>query len=150
MTLETDAQDFITHWEGDVLTVYKDIGGRLTVGRGHLITDDDNLEFGEIISQEESDDFFADDFQNTLHALDDLVTVELSDSQSVALLDFIFNLGAENLKTSTLLAKLNQSDYHNASLEFPKWDHCNHIVSEGLLNRRLAEQKLFTSTLDNS
>jgi len=150
MTLETDAQAFIKKWEGCNLTVYKDIGGRLTVGIGHLLTPDDDLALGDTTTQAEADEYFDDDFSDALDALDSLVTAPLTDNQTIALLSFVFNLGAEALKTSTLLKLLNQSDYHGAALQFAFWNHCNHVVDKGLTNRRLAEQKLFTSTLDNT
>jgi lysozyme len=48
--------------------------------------------------------------------------VELTVDQKVALLDFIYNVGSGNFRSSTLLKKLNAGDYAGAAAEFDKWD----------------------------
>ncbi len=42
-----------------------------------------------------------------------------------------------------MLKLLNAGDYSGAANEFPKWDHINGVISQGLLNRRLRERALF-------
>jgi len=73
------------------------------------------------------------------------VQVPLSDNQRAALADFIYNLGSGNFRSSTLLRKLNAGDYAGAAPEFDKWDHAGGKELAGLLRRREAETKLFTS-----
>jgi len=60
-----------------------------------------------------------------------------------ALVDFAYNLGAQALRTSTLLAKLNAGDITGAASEFDKWVHCNSKVLDGLVARRADEKRLF-------
>lgn len=75
------------------------------------------------------------------------VTVKLNQNQYDSILSFTFNLGAANLKKSTLLRLLNSGDYLGAAQQFPRWDmvRINDVLtpSEGLRRRRLAEQAMF-------
>ena len=73
------------------------------------------------------------------------VQVTLNDQQTAALEDFIYNLGAGNFRSSTLLRKLNAGDYDGAAAEFDKWDRAGGQVLAGLLRRRQAETDLFQS-----
>ena len=69
----------------------------------------------------------------------------VNQDQFDALCDFCYNCGAQNLKSSTLLTKVNAGDFNGAALEFGKWTHANGVVMLGLVNRREAERKLFCS-----
>ena len=60
-----------------------------------------------------------------------------------ALVDFIFNLGAGNFRSSTMLKLLNAGNYHAAAGEFEKWDRCGGVELAGLLRRRQAEEAEF-------
>jgi lysozyme len=72
-----------------------------------------------------------------------VVKVPLNQGQFDALVSFVYNLGPSAFDNSTLLKKLNASDYSGASAEFSKWDHDDGKVVIGLERRRLAEQALF-------
>ena len=72
--------------------------------------------------------------------------VPLSDNQFGALVSFTFNLGINNLRSSTLLRKLNQSDYAGAADEFPRWVRADGKVLPGLVKRREAERQFFLKT----
>ena len=58
-------------------------------------------------------------------------------------MDFAYNAGAQNLRTSTLLKKLNAGDYSGASAEFSKWVNGGGKKLPGLVKRREAERQLF-------
>jgi lysozyme len=62
-----------------------------------------------------------------------------------ALVDFVFNLGTTAFAGSTLLRDLNASNLAGAAAQFQNWDHAGGRVLAGLLQRRLAEAKLFQS-----
>lgn len=72
-----------------------------------------------------------------------VVTAPVNDNQFGALVSFTFNLGIGNLRSSTLLKKLNAGDYAGAAAEFPRWNKANGQVLPGLVKRRAAEQQLF-------
>ena len=55
----------------------------------------------------------------------------------------MFNLGATNFESSTLLKLLNEGDYAGAAYQFVRWDHCNGEENVGLLARRQAETAEF-------
>jgi lysozyme len=71
------------------------------------------------------------------------VTVSLNQNQFDALVDFAYNAGAQNLRTSTLLKLLNQSLYDKAAAEFDKWVYGGGKKLGGLVKRRALERKLF-------
>ena len=73
------------------------------------------------------------------------VKVSINQNQFDALVDFAYNAGIGNLKTSTLLKKVNASDFVGAANEFGKWVHGGGVVLPGLVNRRHEEADLFRS-----
>ena len=58
-------------------------------------------------------------------------------------MDFAYNAGARNLKSSTLLKLLNQGDYQKASSDFDKWVYGGDKKLGGLVTRRGLERELF-------
>jgi lysozyme len=73
------------------------------------------------------------------------VTTPINQNQFDALVDFAYNAGAQNLRTSTLLKKVNAKDYAGAANEFGKWVFAGGKKLSGLVNRRAAEKALFLS-----
>ena len=82
------------------------------------------------------------DYENSVNKM---VKIQLNQNQFDALVDFAYNCGSENLKSSTLLKKVNATDFNGAALEFDKWVHANGKVLAGLVYRRAAEKALFLS-----
>lgn len=80
-------------------------------------------------------------------ALSRLVRVALSDVQRAALLSWQYNVGTAAVAGSTLLRKLNASDYTGAADELLRWDKATvrgHLVElPGLKTRRVQERALF-------
>lgn len=72
-----------------------------------------------------------------------VIKVSLTDNQFAALVSFAYNLGTPNLKSSTLLRKLNAGDYAGAANEFERWNKAGGKVLAGLTRRRQAEKALF-------
>ena len=75
--------------------------------------------------------------------INDLVTVPLSQNQFDALVSWVFNLGAGNLKASTLLKVVNQGDYEGVPVQIKRWNKAGGKVLEGLIRRREAEALLW-------
>jgi len=71
------------------------------------------------------------------------VEVPLTQNQTNALTDFVYNVGAGNFSSSTLLALLNAGNYDGAAGEFAKWVFAGGVVAPGLEARRAAEAALF-------
>lgn len=77
-------------------------------------------------------------------AVDALCTDRLNANQFSALVSFAYNLGATNLRNSTLLRKVNANP-NDATIaaEFVKWNRANGKVLRGLTLRRQDESKLY-------
>lgn len=141
-------KNLIAGEEGLKLTAYQDTGGEWTIGYGHLIQPGERYHpYGPVrtITQAEADALFDHDTRIATAAVDQLVRVPLTTSQRDALISFVFNVGVNAFRTSTLLRKLNAGDYAGAAAEFPRWNRDNGAVVAGLTERRLREQALFNA-----
>ena len=76
-------------------------------------------------------------------AVERLVTVPLTMGQFSALVSFAYNVGVPRFARSTLLRRLNRSDYEGAAAEFERWVYAGGRKLPGLVRRRLAERALF-------
>ncbi|MDB5415307.1 MAG: lysozyme [Rubritepida sp.] len=72
-----------------------------------------------------------------------MVKVPLSANELGALTSFAYNLGADALRDSTLLEKLNASDRTGAAAEFGKWVKAGGRTLPGLVSRRADEAAMF-------
>jgi len=134
--------DLIKEFEGLELKAYKDSVGVVTIGYGHTGSD---VYMGQVITESQAETLLKSDLAKFEKGVAELVKVPLNENQHAALISFSFNLGLGNLKSSTLLRKLNSLDYTGAASEFPRWDKAGGKVLAGLTKRRLAEKELFLS-----
>lgn len=74
-----------------------------------------------------------------LPAVRDLCPTVTSPERLAALVDFAFNLGAGNLKASTLRRKINAGQWDDVPAELRKWVRGGGRVLPGLVKRREAE-----------
>lgn len=133
------AIDLIKKYEGFSARPYKCPAGVLTIGYGRTI----DVRPYEITT-EEAETIWLDKYVKTIaDQILAIVKVELNNNQICALIDFVYNLGIGNFKSSTLLRKINQGDFSAAANEFLKWNKAGGIVLKGLENRRIAERMLF-------
>lgn len=75
-----------------------------------------------------------------------VVVVPLNDNEFGSLTSFAFNLGIGNLRSSTLLRKLNADDRVGAADQFTRWVRAGGKELLGLVKRREAERSLFLKT----
>lgn len=134
-----DGLELTKSFEKCRLTPYKDSGGVWTDGWGNT----HGVIPGRVITQEKADSDLQANVQDAVDAVNDHVTVDLTQSQFDALVDFTFNCGCSAFKTSTLLRKLNAKDYEGAANELDRWNKDGGVVVSGLVRRRDAEQELF-------
>ena len=77
-------------------------------------------------------------------AVDAYCRDDINQNQFDALVDFAYNCGNGNLKSSTLLKKVNANPNDpTIALEFRKWNKGGKKVLKGLVNRREAEIELY-------
>lgn len=131
--------ELIKHFEGLRLAAYKCSAGVWTIGYGHT----GGVNPGDIIDEITAESLLRKDVAVSESAVSRLVSVPLNQHQFDALVSFVFNLGAGNFRTSTLLKKLNAGDYSGAADEFSRWINAGGKPLPGLARRREAERLLF-------
>ena len=131
----------IKKFEGCRLKAYRCSANVLTIGYGHTggVKEDDT------ITQEEADKLLKADVFKFEKNVEDNVKVELNQSQFDALVAWTFNLGVGNLRSSTMLQKLNNEDYTSVPSEMKRWNKAGGKTLDGLIRRRKAESLLFES-----
>lgn len=89
------------------------------------------------------------DLDDAQLAVERLVKVPLNEFQYGALTSLVFNIGAGNFSTSTLLKRLNEGKYEAAAARFDDWVKVRNQetgkleFNQGLKNRRDVEKALF-------
>ena len=114
-----------------------------TIGYGHTA----GVKEGDKITRAQAEELYKQDFKKYSRPLK-YVTVPLNDNEKVALTSFIYNVGPDAFKNSTLLKKLNDGDKKGAANEFDKWIHQKGKKLNGLVDRRKREKDLFLTPDD--
>jgi lysozyme len=125
-------------FEGLEQKAYPDLGGVVTVCYGHT----GGVKLGDEYSKEACRALLATDLEVAAKCVRRNVSVDLTQNQFDALVDFTFNVGCGNFAKSTLLKRVNRED-PAASAEFNKWVYVKGKFVRGLQRRREAERDLF-------
>jgi lysozyme len=133
--------------------VYADSAGKLTIGYGHLLTSKEisSNTYKDGISEEEATSLLAQDLVKAEKCIENSVKVALNQNQFDALVDFVFNLGPYNFKSSTLLKSLNEKNYDDVPKEIKRWNKAYNPKTKqkeplkGLTSRREFEANQFGS-----
>ncbi len=141
MKISQEGISLIKKFEGCKLEAYKCSAGVWTIGYGHT----EGVKEGDTCTQEEAEKLLRGDIFKFEEYVEDNVTVELDQSQFDALVAWTFNLGPGNLRESTMLKKLNNSDYASVPFEMRRWNKAGGQTLDGLIRRRKAESLLFES-----
>lgn len=139
------AAKLVANFEGYSSKIYNDAAGNPTIGYGHLLKPGEAAKFADGITKEQGLALLKQDMKSAADAVNKNVKVPLTQNQFDALTSFTFNVGAGALEKSTLLKKLNAGDYEAVPTELNKWTHAGGKELPGLVNRRAAEGKLFTT-----
>ena len=129
-------------FEGLRLTAYQDVAGVWTIGYGHTGAD---VHAGLTITTAEADKLLRADLASAEACVNRAVTAAMTQNQFDALVDFCFNAGRGSFLGSTLLRKLNDTDFAGAAAQFGLWVHAGGKVVEGLVRRRKAEAEMFAA-----
>lgn len=129
----------IKEFEGCRLEAYRCSAGVWTIGYGSTR----GVKPGDKITAEAADERLRFDLRHAENAVKRYGPPGLRQHQFDALVSFVFNLGAEAFRHSTLLAKLTRGDARGAGEEFERWVYAGGRESPGLARRRKAERALF-------
>ena len=135
------AMDKIAEWEGGYQgKTFKDVDEtRIGFGR--------EAKKGEITTESKEKKWLGKKVDEIGTFLDGAVTVDLTEDQKDALASLVFNVGRTSFKKSKALAALNAGDMEEFRRQaFSKgqgWVKIKGKFSQGLLNRRKKEEKLF-------
>lgn len=126
-------------------TTYYCPAGKLTIGWGCT----EGIKPGDVWTPAQAEAALRRELAKHEAAVMRLVSVNLNENQFSALVSFSYNVGSGNLQKSTLLKKLNKSDYAGAQREFLNWNKAtvNGKLTElrGLAIRRAQEAALFAT-----
>ena len=125
--------------EGLRLEAYEDAAGVPTIGYGHT----KNVRMGDKISEYWAKEMLREDIEEAEWQVKEL-GVPKTEGQLDALVSFVFNLGIERLKTSTLLKVIrNGGSMQQIKKEFKRWVYAGGKQLPGLVKRREWEAKRF-------
>jgi lysozyme len=126
-------------FEGCKLKAYYCPAGVCTIGYGHTsAAGAPQVVDGMTITQAQAEDILKRDIVKYEVAVMDLVKVKLTQNQFDVLTDFAYNAGVGNLKSSTMLKKINSGDLDAVPAELMKWTKGGGKVLPGLVRRRQA------------
>lgn len=132
LSVSSAGRAFIKQNEGFSATPYADAGGQ-AIGYGHEIQVGQNY---SVLTKLQASNLLDQDLIPVEAAINNSVTVPISQNQFDALADFIYNVGIGAFKSSTLLKMLNNWNYSGAAAQFAQWANSN---------RRTADAALFNS-----
>ncbi len=139
MKISQEGIELIKKFEGCRTESYRCSANVPTIGYGHTA----GVKDGDSCSKDEAESILADDLVEFEDYVNNLVAVDLNENQFSALVAWTFNLGPKNLKESTLLKMLNDSQYTEIPAQIKRWNKAGGKVLDGLIRRREAESLLF-------
>ena len=133
--------DKIKEFEGFLPSYSSKLDGHLTIGYGHV----GKVNYTQPISKKQAEELLLSDVGNIEKQID-VLHLGLSIVRYEAVVDFVYNLGITNFKSSTLyrLMKNNPEDSRIKD-EFQRWVYCNGKILAGLKKRRLWEAEHYFS-----
>ena len=139
MNISQEGIALIKKFEGCELEAYQDSVGVWTIGYGHT----KEVKEGNKINQDEAEHLLQEEMPEYEGYINEMVNVPLAQNQFDALCSWVFNLGSGNLSSSTLLKKLNNSEYDEVPAQIRRWNKAGGKVLDGLIRRREAEALMF-------
>ena len=138
--------DLICGFEGKRLTAYDDGVGVWTIGFGTTVYPNSiKVKKGDACTEAQAKAYMAHDLKKFESAVNNAVTVPLSQNQFDALVSLAYNIGTNAFSGSTLVKKLNSNDNRGAADQFDVWVNAGGKRTQGLVNRRGKEKALFLS-----
>ena len=140
--VSAECLDLIKHFEGLYLTSYLCPAKVWTIGYGTTLYPNGlKVLAAQKCSQEQALTFLRNDLSFFEKSVDAYTRDDVSQQQFDAMVSFAYNLGAKNLKDSTLLKVINANpkDYNAIEKQWLRWNKANGTALKGLTRRRTAE-----------
>ncbi len=148
-------KQFIKSYEGLRTKPYDDQTGKTitawnkhaTIGYGHLISQDEWETYKNGITKEQANVLFDTDVTRFIQTVKNTIKTKLEPYQMDALVSLAVNIGPSRFKGSSIVKLINGepgSDYTNKKDAWLAWNLSNGKISQGLINRRNAEWKMFS------
>jgi lysozyme len=125
--------------EGLRLQSYQCPAGKWTIGYGSTAGVVENMR----IDERTADRLLVGDFAAVDKALATLVQKPLTQNQYDAIADFVYNVGPEAFRQSTILRYLNAGKFASIPAEFRRWVYSKGVKLPGLVKRREREVALW-------
>jgi len=141
-SVSVNCLNLIKHFEGLFLKSYLCPAQVWTIGYGTTIYPNGaRVKSGESCTEPKAADFLKHDLKHFEKAVDAYTRDDVSQQQFDALVSFAYNLGAKNLKDSTLLKVINTNpkDYGAIQVQWLRWNKANGAALKGLTRRRNSE-----------
>ena len=140
--------DLIKEFEGLRLKAYVCSGNKNTIGYGTTIyPNGSSVKLTDTCTKEQAETYLKNDLKRFEEGVTRLVGLPIHQLMFDSLVSFAYNLGLGNLKSSTLLKKVNLGKFKECENEFVKWNKALGKELPGLTRRRLAERDLFMQGL---
>ena len=139
MNVSQNCVELIKHFEGFEDTAYLCPANVWTIGYGRTR----NVKEGDRITEAQAERDLLEELEEFKHQGLHSVKVELTQNELDALTSWTYNLGVGNLKSSTLLKKLNAGSKDEVPAEMLRWNKASGKVLAGLTKRREAEAELW-------
>ena len=124
---------------------YLDTGGVWTIGYGTTRVEGKPVEAGLTCTEAQAQQWLSNDIAWAQTAVNKLVKVPLKQGMFDALVSFVYNVGEEQFRRSTLLRLLNLNQHIEAGKQLLRWKYDNGKVINGLINRRVKELAMYNS-----
>ena len=140
-------REIIREEEGQVLTVYRDVSGKPTVGAGHLVTPEDRLAVGDSISAERMHRLLEKDLDRAAEATRELLgETPVRQHEFDALVDLVYNVGPGNVsarKSPGLNDGIRRRDYRRIAENLVYSKAADGRRAGGLVNRSERRRRMF-------
>lgn len=125
--------------EGVRYQAYKDVVGVWTVCYGHAGKD---IMLGKTYTEAECRSLLNKDLATVAKQINPYIKTDIPETTRGALYSFVYNVGAGNFKTSTLLRLINQGDTKGACDQLRRWTYAGGVEWKGLITRREIEREV--------
>ena len=145
MQISYNGLNLLKELEGFRKDAYLDTGGVWTIGYGTTRVEGKPVEAGLTCTEAQAEKWLSDDIAWAQTAVNKLVKVPLKQGMFDALVSFVYNVGEEQFRRSTLLRLLNLGQHIEAGKQLLRWKYDNGKVINGLMNRRIKELAMYNS-----